>query len=137
MTEYEKKCLTCKHNYKAEGDTPRCNCMCENHDMYEPMSYCDKVVNKGDLSMENLQEIISKVRQMFKFDTRVREIVTEPVSIRMEEKDNEIRIASIIFNYFGDSNLTVLPDCIKYYEKEKNDWETIITYTNFDELLSL
>ena len=101
------------------------------------MNYYDKVVDKGDSSMENLQEIISKVRQIFKFDTRVREIVTEPVSIRMEERDNEIRIASIIFNYFGQNNLTVLPDCIKYYDKEKNDWEIIISYENFNELLNL
>lgn len=35
MTEYEKKCKTCKHNYKENDDEPRCNYMCENHEYYE------------------------------------------------------------------------------------------------------
>ena len=28
MTEYEKKCLTCKNNYKPSDYESRCNCMC-------------------------------------------------------------------------------------------------------------
>lgn len=35
LTEYEEKCLFCKHNYKTLEDIPRCNCMCENHSDFE------------------------------------------------------------------------------------------------------
>lgn len=35
LTEYEEKCLFCKHNYKPLNCVPRCNCMCENHSDFE------------------------------------------------------------------------------------------------------
>ena len=44
MTEFEKKCITCKNNYKPSDCVPKCNCMCENHNMYEPISRYDRIV---------------------------------------------------------------------------------------------
>ena len=35
LTEYEEKCLFCKHNYKPLNCVPKCNCMCENHEEFE------------------------------------------------------------------------------------------------------
>ena len=35
LTEYEKKCLFCKHNYKPLNCVPKCNCMCENYSDFE------------------------------------------------------------------------------------------------------
>ena len=54
MTEYEKKCLTCKNNYKPSGCEPRCNCMCENHNMYEPISRYDRIVKMSIKEMAQL-----------------------------------------------------------------------------------
>lgn len=56
MTDYEKKCLTCKHNYKTYGDTPRCNCMCENHDMYEPLTNYDRI---KAMNVEEMAEFLA------------------------------------------------------------------------------
>ena len=56
MTEYEKKCLTCKNNYKPSGCEPRCNCMCENHNMYEPISRYDRIVK---MSVEEMAQFIN------------------------------------------------------------------------------
>ena len=54
MTEYEKKCLTCKNNYKPSDCEPRCNCMCENHNMYEPISRYDRIVK---MSVEEMAQL--------------------------------------------------------------------------------
>lgn len=43
MTEYELKCKWCKNNYKEDGDIPRCNCMCENHNMFEPITNYERI----------------------------------------------------------------------------------------------
>ena len=56
MIEYEKKCLTCKNNYKPSDCEPRCNCMCENHNMYEPISRYDRIVK---MSIEEMARFIN------------------------------------------------------------------------------
>lgn len=56
MTEYEKKCLTCKNNYKPSDCEPRCNCMCENHNMYDPISRYDRLVK---MSVEEMAQFIN------------------------------------------------------------------------------
>ena len=56
MTEYEKKCLTCKNNYKPSDCEPKCNCMCENHNMYDPISRYDRLVK---MSVEEMAQFIN------------------------------------------------------------------------------
>lgn len=54
MTEYEKKCLTCKNNYQPSDCNPRCNCICEKHDMYEPISRYGRLVK---MSIEEMAQL--------------------------------------------------------------------------------
>lgn len=53
MTEYEEKCLTCKNNYKPSDCNPRC-CICEKHDMYEPISRYGRLVK---MSIEEMAQL--------------------------------------------------------------------------------
>lgn len=46
LTEYEKQCIFCKHNYKPLDCVPRCNCMCENHSDFK-LTTDIKDINKG------------------------------------------------------------------------------------------
>ena len=57
MTEYEKKCLTCKNNYKPSDCAPRCNCMCENHNMYEPIINYERIKR---MSIEDMAKFLSE-----------------------------------------------------------------------------
>lgn len=54
MPNLKKKCNTCKHNYKANGDEPRCNRMCENFDEYKPMTNYEKIKAMSIGEMANL-----------------------------------------------------------------------------------
>lgn len=88
--------------------------------------------------MEEIKQIISKVREMYRFDTTVKDIVASPVSVRISEVNGELKISGIIFNYYtkGD-NVTVVSDEIRYYDSKENEWHTLITYENFNGLLNM
>ena len=87
--------------------------------------------------MEEIKQIISKVREMYRFDTTIKDIIVSPANIRIQEINGELKIAGIIFNYNNNDNVTVLPNAIKYYKRSKNDWETLVTYRDFDELINM
>ncbi len=55
MTDYEKKCTKCRHNYKESGDIPRCNLMCLNHDLFEPITNYDRIKK---MSVEEMAEFM-------------------------------------------------------------------------------
>lgn len=92
---------------------------------------------KGKLVMKEIKQIITKVREMYRFDTTIKDIIASPANIRVEEINGELKIAGIIFNYSNNDNVTVLPDAIKHYKRKENRWETLIKYRDFHELLNL
>ena len=53
----ENKCLNCKNNYKPKDCEPRCNCMCENYNMFEPITNYDRIKS---MSVEEMAELIDK-----------------------------------------------------------------------------
>ena len=88
--------------------------------------------------MYEIKDIISKVREMYRFDTTVKDIIKNPTSTRISEKDGELQIEAIIFDPDSwGNNVTVVPDCIRYYDRNKNEWKTLIKYKDFKELLNL
>lgn len=56
MSEYEEKCKLCKHNYQPLDCEPRCNCMCANHDYFEPITTYGLIMkmDEEDLAYEFL-----------------------------------------------------------------------------------
>lgn len=46
LTEYEKKCLFCKHNYKPFDCMPRCNCMCEDYSDFKCIDNMNDIKEK-------------------------------------------------------------------------------------------
>lgn len=56
MSEYEEKCRLCKYNYQPLDCEPRCNCMCSNHDYFEPITTYDLIMkmDEEDLAYEFL-----------------------------------------------------------------------------------
>lgn len=87
--------------------------------------------------MKEIKQIISKIREMYRFDTTIRDIIASPANIRIEERNGELKIAGIIFNCSNNDNVTVLPNAIKYYKRSENNWETLVTYRDFDELINI
>lgn len=86
--------------------------------------------------MDIIKQIIKKVRSMYRYDNRVRDILLLPASIRVQENEDEsIYVASIIF---GTSDIVaVSSNVIKYYSFTKNEWETLIEYSDYNELLNM
>ena len=88
--------------------------------------------------MEDIKRIIDKVRQMYKFDTNLKDVITQPVSVRINEQDGSLKIQGIIFNYFGiNDKVTVVSDAIRYYKKETDEWTTLMEFRDFDESLGM
>ena len=86
--------------------------------------------------MQNVESIISKVREMYKNDDAIKEIISCPATIRGYERDGKVATYSIIFNYFGlGDHVSVTPTAIRHYKRDRDTWETLITYESFDELM--
>lgn len=86
--------------------------------------------------MEKLQDIIDKVRQIYRFDTKLRKIIQLPVSVRITEETSGLNINAIIFEDLSTKQ-TVLVARKNIMYLEDNVWSTILEYRDFEELLSL
>ena len=81
-------------------------------------------------------EIIAKVRQMFRYDKRFKDILKTPASVHCSEtKNNEIELTSIIWCFYG-YQIIVGKHRITY-SPEHGNTEELTTYKNFDELLNM
>ena len=86
--------------------------------------------------MKQLQDIINKVRQIYRFDTKLKNVIQLPVSVRLAEENSELKIKAIIFeDTFSKECVFVSPKSISHLEN--NEWKVILEYNGFEELLEL
>lgn len=81
-------------------------------------------------------EIIAKVRQMFKYDKRFKDILKIPALVHCcETKNNGVELTNIIWSFYGDQIIVGKHRIV--YSPEHGNTEELITYKNFDELLNM
>lgn len=84
---------------------------------------------------KKIKEIIAKVRMMYKYDNRFKDIVKMKPSICLEETDSgDLVLRSIDWSWYD--SLYVYPTGITYSPEHGNSKE-LITYNNWNELLEL
>ena len=77
------------------------------------------------------ERVIKKVKQLLKYDNRLREIVNNNPSINL---NSQCYLESIVWNYY---ELQVLATSRGIYYVNRANRETITTYNGFDELLNI
>ena len=83
---------------------------------------------------QKIKQIIKKVRDMYKYDLNLKDILKMDAVIKLDETCGEIILSSISFNYYD--KLLVSTDGI-YFIPEHGHGYHLIKYNNFDELLEL
>lgn len=87
-----------------------------------------------------INEIIKKVREIFKYNDRVKNILKENPFITLSIINDRLTLITISFSC-DNSTIKVTSDCIKYVEENyytnKKKTETLLTYKEFDDLLSM
>lgn len=87
------------------------------------------------MDTEKIKKIIDKVRKMYKYDKRLKQILAVPAHIKLVEEKGEIYLSSIQFSYYGDG-VYVFNGQIRYSPEYGPD-EVLIKYSSLDELLEL
>ena len=83
---------------------------------------------------QKIKQIIKKVRQMYKYDPDLKNILKMDAVIKLDETCGEIMLSSISFNYYD--KLLVRSDGIYFIPEHGNGYH-LLKYNNFNELLEL
>ena len=84
--------------------------------------------------MEDLiLQVITKVREMYKFDNRLKEIIKQNANVELRERDGKLELSSISFNWYD--SLVICNGKIVYKPEYGNN-EVLYTYNKLEDLLS-
>lgn len=90
--------------------------------------------------MNEIENIIAKVRSMYKYDPKYRDVLREKASVELEEDDKGLNLTRIHFHgREGWDDIYVTDKNIKYYpyEARERDVVTLAEYDGFDALLEM
>lgn len=86
-------------------------------------------------NFEKINEIITKVRAMYKYDNRVNKLLLKRAKVEVWEGTNgSLELSSIEFNDYDI--LTIYNNRIVFFPYSGGD-ETLLKYKNWEELLNL
>ena len=90
---------------------------------------------KEIVNFEKINEIIAKVREMYKYDNRVNKLVLKKAKVELlEDINGNLDLMSIDFSDFDI--LSIYNNRIVFFP-DSGGSETLLKYKNWDELLSL
>lgn len=88
-----------------------------------------------------LNEIVSKIRKIFRYNLQLKEILKINPSVRLKNNGNDYEIQSIYFEDEDTANiLFALPNGISLYESrspKENPYTRLVEYDNYDALLAM
>ena len=88
------------------------------------------------MNEEIICKIIAKVRQMYKYDKRLADILATTASIKgSETPEGKIEFSSITWSFYGNQIVAGRHRIV--YSPEYGEDEELITYSDFNELISL
>lgn len=86
-------------------------------------------------NFEKINEIIAKVRAIYKYDNRVNKLMTKKAKVEVwEESNGSLRLS--IIEFIDHDILTIYNNRIIFFPYSGGD-ETLLKYKNWDELLNL
>lgn len=101
---------------------------------FEPVK---KKTNTSPNDMEGmLTEIINKVRQMYRYDSQLKEALTPKAKVTLMETDSGIQINEIQFDSWG-TLVVVTENKIFVRDGSTSSTKTLIEYNGFEELLDM
>ena len=92
----------------------------------------DNIINKNEIQLAT--NVIQKIRMMFKYDKHLKNLISRPASVQMEEQEGELVLDYIKFDDYD--TIYVYRNQI-VYSPEFGKSEILMEYENFDKLLEL
>lgn len=82
-------------------------------------------------------DVIAKVREMYKYDTEYKKILSSNprIDVYIDEKENTLVLRSLRFGTYDE--VCVYQDKIKYVSDDGRTERTLCEYNNFIDLLNL
>ena len=102
------------------------------------MEFAGQMVQiRKEFYMEELKQIIEKVRTMYRYNKKLESILANPASIRIVEENGDLKPMSIIFDNYDKDIIAITSKSIKYFDCKQNEWEILAEFNDFEELLSM
>lgn len=86
------------------------------------------------MDIKLINQIISKIRNIYWYHPKYKNILKQKAIIGLSETDDGIILSSISFN---DWDRITLSNTNVEYHPEYGDWEVLLEYTSWDEFLQL
>ena len=84
---------------------------------------------------ELIKNVINKVRTMYKYDTLIKDIVSQRAEITLVENNGQLKISTITFDNYD--YVVVSANKITYHPEIGGGSRTLISYDGFEQLLEM